>query len=70
MDPYQEIKGYPGPVLLIHGEKDGIVNVSYSHRAKEVYGELCDLHILPNAGHGFKKKDDAIAFSIMEQFLS
>lgn len=69
MDPYEEIKSYSGPVLLIHGEKDPIVNISYAHRAKEAYTDSCTLHILPNAGHGFRKTDDQAAFAIMEQFL-
>ena len=29
MDPYEEIKAYTGPVLLIHGTKDTIVRMDY-----------------------------------------
>ena len=70
MDAYEAIRGYPGPVLLIHGAEDPIVPVSYAHRAKAVYGDACTLRILPHAGHGFREQDDQIAFPMIREFLT
>ncbi len=70
IDPYEEIKGYNGSVLILHGDKDGIVDLSYAQRAKEVYGENCTLNILPKAGHGFNKNEDKCAFEAIRQFLN
>lgn len=51
-DVYGEIGKYTGPVLIVHGDRDNIVDVSYSQRAAEVYQD-CELDIIPGAGHGF-----------------
>lgn len=37
MDPFQEISGYRGPVLIVHGTEDHIVKLSYAQRAWESY---------------------------------
>ncbi len=68
-DPYGEIAGYPGNVLILHGTEDEIVNPAYSEKAREVYGEKCTLRLLPGAGHGFHKGEDAYAFYAVKQFL-
>lgn len=51
-DVYGEIGKYASPVLIVHGDHDNIVDVSYSQRAAEVYQD-CELDIIPGAGHGF-----------------
>lgn len=51
-DVYEEIGNYTGKVLLIHGSADGIVPVSYSDRAAEVYRDV-EYHVIDGAGHGF-----------------
>lgn len=51
-DVYGEIGKYTGPVLIVHGDADSIVPVSYSQRAAEVYQD-CELEVIPGAGHGF-----------------
>lgn len=77
-----EISGYKGPVLIIHGTKDRIVNIEYSKKAKEAYlekrkddpeaKEVRSLYI-EGANHGFmglkKKKWNAAAFSEIDRFL-
>ena len=67
MDPFEEIKAYPGPVLIIHGTKDTIVNIDYSRKARETYpsAELC---VIEGGAHGFGRKHDAIAIAHMKQF--
>ncbi len=62
MNPYAEIVGY-------HGNKDGIVNVSYAYQAKDAYGENCTMKIISGAHHGFKKKDDRVALAVLCDFL-
>lgn len=36
----------------MHGDKDGIVPISYSERAAEVYADV-DYFVIDGAGHGF-----------------
>lgn len=69
MDPFEEISSYRGPVLILHGTGDAIVNISYARRAAECY-ENCRLEELEGAGHGFQKKDDEKAIPEMKRFLA
>lgn len=67
MDPIQEIKSYPGPVLIIHGTEDGIVKLSYSQQAQQSYADA-QLHIIRGGGHGFSPKHDTIAIEQLKKF--
>lgn len=49
---YDEIGNYTDKVLLLHGNADGIVPISYSDRAAEVYQDV-DYYVIEGAGHGF-----------------
>ena len=72
MDPYQEITGYTGPVLLIHGTKDRIVNISFSQQAEEAYkaaGANIAYKVIPDGAHGFNKKHDAMALQYLRSFV-
>jgi len=51
-DVYAGIGRFRKPVLLLHGDKDPIVNVSYAHRAAATYADV-EYHILKGAAHGF-----------------
>ena len=51
MDPFREICGFQKPVLIVHGTKDRLVDVSYSRRACEGY-QNCKL-VEVNGDHGF-----------------
>ena len=51
-DIYEEIAAYEGDVLLIHGDADSIVPLSYSERALEVYPSA-ELKVISGGGHGF-----------------
>lgn len=67
LDVYGEIGEYAGPVLIVHGDADRIVDVSYSERAAEAYQDA-ELDVIEGAGHGFygdalqKSIDDMLAF--------
>lgn len=56
MDIYQEIQGYKGMVLLLHGTQDSIVPIAYADKANEVYGSQCEYHRIENATHGFHEE--------------
>lgn len=57
IDVYGEIRKIQAPILLIHGDSDQIVDVSYAKRAQEAaVNPASQLIILENAGHGFKKE--------------
>lgn len=51
-DIYGAIASYEKDVLLIHGDSDSIVPLSYSEQAVEVYPSA-KLHVIPGAGHDF-----------------
>lgn len=68
MDPFEEIRPYRGKVLILHGTRDKIVSPDYSRRAQRAYPNA-KLHLLEGAGHGFSKKQDAIVFARLRQFL-
>lgn len=69
MDTYELIKGYAGDVLIIHGDSDMAVDISYSEKAKEAYGGKCSLVVINGGGHGFNASEDEIAFREIEKFL-
>ena len=51
-DVYSEIGNYAKPVLLMHGDRDGIVPISYAEHAAEVYPDV-DYYVIDDGGHGF-----------------
>ncbi len=51
-DLYDLIGAYRGPVLILHGDRDPIVPLSYSERARDLY-ERAELIVMPGQGHGF-----------------
>lgn len=59
-DIYGEIAAYDKDVLLIHGAEDGIVPLSYSEQALEVYPSA-ELKVIEGAGHGFYGDDEILA---------
>ena len=67
MDVYQEIKRYSGDVLILHGDKDTLVPISYSERAAAEYPSA-SLTVIKGGGHGFygslqaEAANDALAF--------
>jgi len=67
MDPFAEISLYTGPVLIIHGTKDKIVDIEYAKKAQKAYSDAT-LHIIEKAKHGFKGKYDAEALSYLRDF--
>lgn len=52
-DTYARIAAYTGKVLIFHGDRDGIVPLSYSERAAEVC-EDAELTVYPEGVHGLR----------------
>lgn len=50
-DIYEHIGKYKNEVLIFHGDIDGLVDISYSEKALEVY-DSAELVVLENTGHG------------------
>jgi dienelactone hydrolase len=70
MDPFLEISAYKGPVLILHGTADRVVNYSYAIRAREVYSPAqCQLQLLRGAGHSFTDKQTNSAIASIQQFM-
>lgn len=51
-DIYDEIQGYHNDVLIIHGDRDSLVPISYSEQAVVIYNSA-RLVVLEGVGHGF-----------------
>ena len=52
LDIYEKLADYNGDVLIVHGDSDSIVDVSYSEKAENTL-KNCELHIIEGADHGF-----------------
>lgn len=52
MDVYGSVSGYEGPVLLLHGDKDELVPIAYSEKAKEIFKNV-EYHVISGQGHSF-----------------
>lgn len=80
MDVTEEIKKFSGDVMIVHGTKDKIVDISYSKNADRTYKERksteeipvgrSEFYIIENGAHGFRGKRDDIAIAHMKSFLT
>ena len=68
-DIYEDIKGYGGDVLIIHGDRDTLVPLSYSKKAVEVYPSA-ELKVIEGAGHGFSGEAEKKSVEYMAGFLT
>ncbi|WNS46093.1 alpha/beta fold hydrolase [Paenibacillus sp. MMS20-IR301] len=70
MDPYEEITPYKGPVLLMHGTEDQVVDYKYAVKACDSYlpGQ-CQLQLIQEAGHSFTEQQSVSALVSIQQFL-
>lgn len=67
-DVYNEIGAYKGPVLILHGDSDTTVPMSYSERAKKVY-QNAELDVIRGGGHEFFNDAFNQACVRMERFF-
>ncbi len=59
---------YSGPVLIIHGDKDGIVPIRYSESAETIY-DNASLIVIKDADHGFDDNDSLCAINSSIDFM-
>lgn len=69
MDVYNTIGNYHGPVLIVHGQQDPLVDISYSTRAQEVYDDAT-LKIIPDAGHSFLDNSFGTVSQMIGDFIA
>lgn len=67
-DAYSLIGDFPGRVLLIHGTKDKLVDISYSRKAVDKFLNI-EFHEINDAGHGFTGAYDKQAKEILSDFM-
>lgn len=67
-DIYDVIGDYKGPVLIHHGDKDDVVDISYSEKAAQVY-ENAEFTVIHNGGHGFQGKQLKESNAALVEFL-
>ena len=67
-DVYDDIRAYDRDVLIVHGDADGIVPLSYSEKAVREYYSA-QLKVIKGAGHGFYGREDDAAVSYMLDYL-
>ena len=75
MDPFEEIKGYEGDVLIVHGTADKIVNMRYVQQAMETYradpyARKVIYYAIEGGRHMFSKRHDTIAIEYLRLFSS
>ena len=66
--PIVHVSADDPPTLLIHGDSDGLVNVSNSHEiyaAFQEHGVESKVIIIPGADHGFRGEDAVLATAAM-----
>ncbi len=68
IDIHEVMHGFDGPVLLIHGDKDGLVPIRYSEEADRTYADS-ELIVIPGAGHGFNARDAVFAIDRSVDFM-
>ncbi|MCR5100753.1 MAG: lysophospholipase [Butyrivibrio sp.] len=73
IDIYEGMDNFSKPVLIIHGDKDPVVPISYSEKAKNLYPD-CKYIVIEGAGHGFDGADSDRArnesISFMKEILA
>ena len=67
-DIYEDIKAYKKKVLIVHGDADDIVPLSYSRKAVKTYSSA-DLKVIKGAGHGFDGAENDMAVKYILSYL-
>ena len=71
-DVYAEIPAYEGPVLILHGDHDQTVDISYGQKAAAVY-KKAEFICLPGEIHGFtgdgRKKAARLTYDFLQRTL-
>jgi len=65
----QLLSSYQGHMLLLHGDKDATVLISYSEAAREIIPD-CEFHVIQDGGHEFFGQPFEDAMSYILPYLS
>ena len=68
LDPYTVIQNFRKPVLIVHGDSDRIVPVSYSDRAAQTYTNV-EYYVLHGIDHGYSGMAQWLATTLVKEFL-
>lgn len=68
-DVYKVIGTFRKPVLIVHGDSDRIVPVSYSDRAAQKYHDV-EYHVLHGVDHGYQGLAQWLATEFVVEFLA
>lgn len=69
LDTYATIAKFTGKVLILHGDRDSMVPLSYSRKAIDAY-RSATLVVMPGAGHGFYGQDLTLAGQKIVAFIT
>ena len=69
VDIYARMADFPKPVLLLHGDRDPVVDPAYSRRAAEAFPNAA-FYSIPGGAHGFSGAALEEAIGHIEQYLS
>lgn len=69
LDVYASISAFTKDVLIVHGDRDGIVPISYSERAVDAY-DSAKLITIQGAGHGFNGEEAELAMQSMISYIA
>ena len=68
LDIYGTSAAYHGPVLLLHGDRDGIVPMWCSERYLEAYGSTATLKVVEGENHTITRRRKQVIASTVEFF--
>ena len=68
LDIYGTAAAYQGPVLLLHGDRDGIVPMWCSERYLEAYGSHATLKVVEGENHTITRRRKQVVASTVEFF--
>ncbi|MDO4797091.1 MAG: alpha/beta fold hydrolase [Coriobacteriales bacterium] len=68
-DPYRLMTAYPGQVLIVHGDADAIVPLSYAQRAQQTFAHA-RLEVMEGGDHGLRGDYLPRAVEFATEFLS
>jgi pimeloyl-ACP methyl ester carboxylesterase len=68
MDVMEQIGGFSGPVLYLHGTADKVVNIGYARAAVQHY-PACQYHEIPGGGHMFRGRAEKEARQYLRAFM-
>ena len=67
-DVFEHVGKYENPILVMHGEKDAIVSMSYMDKIKRAYKNV-HLELFPLEGHGFSDEGTKKMTELLYDFV-